>query len=109
MKRSSAISDESCNCGCSEVSLVDSNSLMSSQLGIMAPRTVNFHILGLALLRSLMPFVASVRVDIVHQQYDRNITGGMFLHNFSVIFQPPFQEVLSVGQKYSFSLGMLHM
>lgn len=82
---------------------MDSNSLMSSQLGIMAPRTVNFHILGLALLRSLMPFVASVRVDIVHQQYDRNITGGMFLHNFYVI------KVLSVGQKYSFSLGMLHM
>lgn len=56
-----------------------------------------------------MPFVTSIHVDIVHQQYDRNITGGMFLHNFSVIFQPPFQEVLSVGQKYSFPLGMLHM
>ena len=48
-----------------------------------------------------MPFVTSIHVDIVHQQYDRNITGGMFLHNFSVIFQPPFQEFLSVGQKYS--------
>ena len=56
-----------------------------------------------------MPFVASVHVDIVHQRYDGNITGGMFLHNFSVIFQPPFQEVLSVGKKYSFPLGMLHM